>query len=107
MKKLKIGTEVRFTDDYVEFKSRNADNFFDFPSSYIDKDRTNIHGETREECLSAYMMSRYSYEFGEEIHGVIVGNNGFSGEDFAYIVWFVNKIGEDISYIRPEDLEVL
>ena len=107
MKKLKPGTEVKISQKYLEWEQQNADEMYVFPSLFMDKDQTNWSGETRSELLSGYLMWRYSFQYEKDVHGVIVGDNGYEGDEFAYLVWCVNQIGEDAVYLNVEDVEEL
>lgn len=113
MKKLKPGTNVRLTKEYTEWLSEYADDGYGYP--HLIKHRvhtpylTSLVGDpqTVAEQLSEYFMNRYSYNRGLSIDGVIIGDNGYNDQDFAYLVWTVNELGEDLCYVEPENLEVL
>lgn len=102
MKKiLKPGTTVRLTKEYQAWSAKHSDETYLFPDYFIRKP------EYAKEEINSYLMNRYSLERDLPVDGVIVGDNGYSGDDFAYLVWLVNEIGEDLSYMDPEDLETL
>jgi hypothetical protein len=65
------------------------------------------YDESVQDQLSDYFMKRYSFERNLDVDGVIIGNNGYSGDEFAYLVWMGNELGEAVSYVSPQNLTVL
>jgi len=111
--KFKIGSNVRLTKRLLKWKSNTADEIHGYPelikpykhSKYL----TNYTGDpdTVSEQLTQYFMAKYSFPRNLNIDGLIVWDNGYEDEDFAYLVWTINELGEDLEYIAPRNLELL
>lgn len=117
MKKLKVGTVVGLTDKYVKWLAETADEIHAYPHGIKNRDDNDFlvkYGlnESVQEQLSSHFMNRYSHERDLKIDGIIIGDNGWAGnklgeQDFAYAVWLVNELGEDVCYVEPRNLEKL
>ena len=57
--------------------------------------------------LTEYFMNRYSHVRGLGVYGIIIGDNAEIGGDFAYLVWTSNDLGEETTYIDPENIKRL
>lgn len=117
MKKLKVGTEVRLKMKYLQLAANEADEWWNYPQGIRPRQNDPIAAKygldlTVKDQLESYFLHRYSYGRNMPMDAVIVGDNSFTGtkfgeSDFAYLVWIVNELGEDISYIEPKNLKKL
>ena len=106
MNKLRIGTGVKLKKRYVKWMAENADDMYAYPRLMIPGKCTMLgYTVSLEDQLTEYFMNRYSYERGLDIHGIIIGDNSFSGNEFCYLVWSGNELGEETCYIDPKDIE--
>ena len=114
----KVGDTVRVKDSYVKWLGKTADAIHGYPNLIMSReDREDRYGNTEywdkhlggypsvADQLGEYFLNRYSHDRGLDMDGVIVGYNEEMGEDFCYLVWIVNPLGEDLTYIDPENLE--
>ena len=113
MKILKPGTLIRYKTSYTKWLSEKADTLFNYPDGlrYI-KIESNIAGlnefeTTAKEKILNYFMCKYSHTRNIDIDGVIVGDNGGYGKDLCYVVWSGNELGDEISFVGPEEIEEL
>ncbi len=97
-----MGTEVRLKKRLVKWKSDHADEMHGYPELLRDNDFGPLVQQ-----LTSHFMDKYSYDRRLNMDGIIVGYNTYTKDDFAYIVWVINELGDDIEYIAPEDMEIL
>lgn len=108
MSRLKVGTHVKLTKKYLKWISENADDLYAYPRLF-NPDTLRPWGEIESlaDQLTEYFMDRYSHDRCLEIHGVIIGYNEYSDDDFAYLVWYGNELGESTHYVSQESLKVV
>ena len=110
MKILKEGTAVKLTKSYLKWYSENADSLYGYPD--LIKPRSEeiikwIGNESVQDQLTSYFMKRYSFDRNLDVYGVIIMNNNAKDQDFAYLIWMGNELGEETCYVSPENLKVV
>lgn len=110
----KPGTEIRYTKKYLKWLSEKADELYGYPDKIIppnpqrDQFYRSLGGAPdMAEQLTQYFMDKYSYSRGLDIEGVIIGQTPISAADNTYLVWVGNELGEDITFIRSDEFEVV